>query len=386
MIARRTLAVVGAVILLAMTALAVRLVRGPIPLDLLRPRLARALAPPGSPFAIVLGPTVLEWSVARRRLEVVVRDVRLLTTSGEPMVTMQALSVRLGIRALMRGAIEPREIAIEHPTLHLWRHPDGTIALGSGSPALGRPAVSLPALTSELLAGTGPIGSLVRLVVRDATAIIVGEAGEVGRVRTRSLEVWRKPDALVARARATLVLDDLIVPLKSKARVGRAGGHVEVAIRDLDSAALFARLAQVDAATGTRLAAWISGTTLALTGTVRLVLDAALTPIAARVAVDAGSGALVLSALPAAVDVAGLRLVTTITADHVGVETLSVDLGGPVVTVAATLTDLPGPAADRRRRARHRAADRRPAPVLAPGRGGDGASMAPRKRHERPRP
>ena len=143
----------------------------------------------------------------------------------------------------------------------------------------------------------------------------MGEAGEVGRVRTRSLEVRRKPDALVARARATLVLDDLIVPLKSKARVGRAGGHVEVAIRDLDSAALFARLAQVDAATGTRLAAWISGTTLALTGTVRLVLDAALTPVAARVAVDAGSGALALSALPAAVDVAGLRLVSD---DHRG--------------------------------------------------------------------
>ena len=386
MIARRTLAVVGAVILLAMTALAVRLVRGPIPLDLLRPRLARALAPPGSPFAIVLGPTVLEWSVARRRLEVVVRDVRLLATSGEPMVTMQALSVRLGIRALVRGAIEPREIAIEHPTLHLWRHPDGTIALGSGSPALGGSAVSLPALTSELLAGTGPIGSLVRLVVRDATAIVVGEAGEVGRVRTRSLEVWRKPDALVARARATLVLDDLIVPLKSKARVGRAGGHVEVAIRDLDSAALFARLAQVDAATGTRLAAWISGTTLALTGTVRLVLDAALTPIAARVAVDAGSGALAPFGSPGC---RRRRWTSSGHDDHGGSRRRGDVVGRPRRSRRDGRGDADGSSgsgADRRRRARHRAADRRPAPVLAPGRGGDGASMAPRKRHERPGP
>lgn len=169
--------IAGIVIGLAILAgLAVwRLSSGPVSLSFLNEHVVEALSPDEGSFSIAIDDTVLVWAGGDRAFDVRATGVRALNESGEAIVTVPEISVRISLQALLNGTLAPEALDIFGARLMVTRDDGGRFSLGlpGRTPDAAAAAARAPVL-DELLAqltgtpgGDGPFGYLERVGIVD---------------------------------------------------------------------------------------------------------------------------------------------------------------------------------------------------------------------------
>ena len=72
---------------------------------------------------------MLEWQGLSRSIDLRARDIRFLDLDDDLAVALPEVSVKLSVRALLRGVVAPTVIEIREAFLYLVRQEDGTIHL-----------------------------------------------------------------------------------------------------------------------------------------------------------------------------------------------------------------------------------------------------------------
>jgi hypothetical protein len=319
-------------------ALAARLSQGPLVLPFAAAWMERQANAQGQPGRLSVGQVALAWEEAAldRPIDLRVADIRLADDDGRIVAALPEASVSISLSALLLGRVAPRAIDLRGLDLRLSRGADGSVALdGDSAPAGDGPGGG--ALVQRLLAElTGPDDGLFgqhqlrRVRLTDARATVAD--AQLGAT-------WRIPDLDITLRRAGAgIAADGGASLAVGAEALRLG--VAATWRPGEPAQLVARIARMQPA---RLAAAmpalaplaIADADLALD--LRLVLDAALRPVEATLAIEAGPGRLVPPGAPAGIPIVGARAQVTATPAQVlarGVQ-VTLDAGAaPAVLLA----------------------------------------------------
>ncbi len=266
-------------------ALAWRLSRGPIPLDVLTPHIAAALSRPGGPVTVRIGGTALAWDAAQGDVVLRLRDVVVAASGdGTHVGSVPALFVRLSVRGLLDRRIAPRRVTLIGPEVRLVRQLDGTVDLGLGeSTAPVGDDLTLHELAGGLFARPG--------IPADEQLEAVGvQQGAVELVDLASGRTWTMPrvdidirpdgDGVAGTLHGTLAITDGDVPVAVTMRYQRVPEQVTITadLRDVVPAHLDGA-----PAAAARLA-------LPLSGTATVTYDAGLRLTQAHATVTAGQG------------------------------------------------------------------------------------------------
>ena len=104
-----------------------RLHHAPINVDGLIPYVVHAFAVPESKADINIKSAQLIWRNASRPVDLVVKDFRVTDKNGLLISSVPELSVSLSFRALLRGIIAPKSLAVYRPALRLYIGKDGSV-------------------------------------------------------------------------------------------------------------------------------------------------------------------------------------------------------------------------------------------------------------------
>lgn len=104
-----------------------RLHRAPINVDGLIPYVIHAFAVPESKADINIKSAQLIWRNASRPVDLVVKGFRVTDENGLLISSVPELSVSISFRALLRGIIAPKSLAVYRPSLHLYIGKDGSV-------------------------------------------------------------------------------------------------------------------------------------------------------------------------------------------------------------------------------------------------------------------
>jgi hypothetical protein len=240
--------VVGAVVVLAVAAvavLAIRLAHGPIAIDRFRPEIEAALQPGDGSFRVVLGHAEVAWEGWSDGLRIRATQIRFERPDKTVLATVPTVSLRVAVGALMRGEVALKELRLHRPELRLVRTADGRIELGlkqaqkSAAPML--PSL-LRALARDRGTNTGPMGELETVSIVDGELIV--DDANLGREWTAMRvngALRRDADGITATIGFELAVDGRTVQLSSKAVHRRADGTIRVGVQFKDlSPKLFA--------------------------------------------------------------------------------------------------------------------------------------------------
>ncbi len=104
-----------------------RLHKAPVEVDGIIPYVIHAFAVPESEADIRIGSALLMWGEASHPVKLVVRDFRVADKNGALISAVPELSLSLSLKALLRGTIAPRTLAVYRPSLHLYIGKDGRV-------------------------------------------------------------------------------------------------------------------------------------------------------------------------------------------------------------------------------------------------------------------
>src|SRR5262245_23419568 len=110
-----------------------RLTRGPIDLAVLTPYVERALRPADGSLAVRVRTTHLVWDPGEHEVRLRLLDVQARGATDVLVAAVPVLTLRLSLRALLRGVIAPAEITFEGARLRVVVRPDGSLDLGLGT-------------------------------------------------------------------------------------------------------------------------------------------------------------------------------------------------------------------------------------------------------------
>lgn len=119
-------------VMLLTGAAAWRLSQGPVPLNFLTAHFERALNGHGAPFRVTLGRTILAWAGWERTLDIRVVDVRATAESGRLIAQVPEISVSVSVRALLQGIVAPTSLDLIGANLRLVRRATGEMAMTFG--------------------------------------------------------------------------------------------------------------------------------------------------------------------------------------------------------------------------------------------------------------
>ena len=354
-------------------ALAWRLSQGPLDLPWLATRLEAAANANAGPTRLTVGSAALTWEGFRlgadRPLGLRLDNVSVGDQTGRQRLDIPRAEVSLSLRALLRGAIQPRAVEMDGPRLTLLRAPDGALSLDLGSlteasdngpAASGEPTpddqtpddqtpgyqtgdsqTPIRSLLAELAQpATGDrdhnrntLSSQLRLLrIRDAQVVVVDRRlGVTWRAPKADIDFARKPQGGVdGSADLSLALGDQQARLTVAATL--AAGATETHLRARLTAVSPAGLARA----APRLAA-LEAVNAPVSGEADLDLDADLKVLAARLTARAGAGEVRIgrSSVPivaAALAVSGTRDAVTL---QILEATLHGHAGGPQTRIQA---------------------------------------------------
>jgi hypothetical protein len=165
---------VAAVLILAFAFLAWRLMQGPIELDRLAPYIEAGFERSGMGLRVAMSGVRLGIEPRTRQLGLWVEDAHLSLPGGEPLASFPAMEISFSLGELFRGWIEPTQLTVERPVVHLMRDESGAFSAQIGAPDQGSPGLS--AATIQQLAGPpqkdAPLGLLHRVRIRGATVVV----------------------------------------------------------------------------------------------------------------------------------------------------------------------------------------------------------------------
>ena len=230
--------VVGAVIVLAVAAvavLAIRLSHGPIAIDRFRPEIERALQPGDGSFRVVLGHAEIAWEGWSDGLRIRATQLRFERPDRTVLATVPSVSLRVGVGALMRGEVALKELKLLRPELRLVRTADGRIELGLKQTQKSA-APMLPSLLRVLARDrgdsvAGPMGELEAVSIEDGELTV--DDATLGREWTAMRvngSLRRDAEGITAQIGFELAVDGRTVRLSSKAVHRRADGTIRVGV------------------------------------------------------------------------------------------------------------------------------------------------------------
>lgn len=321
-------------------AAAWRLSRGPVVLDRVTPYLASALSSGPNGVLVTVDHTVLSWSDGRFHL--FAQGVHLNQPTTGARLTFRGMEIVLSPWALLQGRMAPSRVVLDRPVLRLVRAADGSFHLAVGEQTAESDTAEFwgARLTRDVaapLGSGGPLQYLTNFAMSNATLI----------VDDKSLGVtWRADRVNVVMERNAAGVDgtmQLAVGIAGKqallsGRIAyRTSGELSVKI-DFDGVnpALFAPAAPALQPLGAM--------DLPVSGEIALGFDT--NTIAIDVAfcdVRFGAGTLREADLPdgtAAISGGALQASYNPTAGRVDIENLSLDLGGPKVSVQGEVDNL----------------------------------------------
>ena len=129
------LALVVAGITVIAVLVGLRLASGPLQLDFLTPHIEQALSASDGSYKIRLDRTVLIWGGWERTLDLRARGVRMIGADGAERASVPELSLRLSLRAMMRGLLAPASLELIGPKFAITRTEKGDFRLGAGGDA-----------------------------------------------------------------------------------------------------------------------------------------------------------------------------------------------------------------------------------------------------------
>jgi Protein of unknown function/AsmA-like C-terminal region len=150
-----------------------RLMQGPIALDWLAPYVEAAFDSSGIALKVKISGVRFGLDRNTQQLDLWAEDVHVSLPNGEPVASFPEMATSFALGALLRGRLEPTQVVVERPVLHLVRDAGGTITARIGS---GDQAPDLGPQTLEQLAGPreadAPLGLLRELRIRGATVSV----------------------------------------------------------------------------------------------------------------------------------------------------------------------------------------------------------------------
>lgn len=154
------LEVVGALVagLLIITGFGVwRFSQGPISLEFLTPYIEGALSAPDGSVKVKLDRTVLAWAGWNRTLDLRAEGVHATDAAGQALATFPEISVRLSVRALLRGVVAPTSLEVIGARLRLRRDASGKfdVQLSDEQGAAAQTDI-LPVIVQDLLQPRDP--------------------------------------------------------------------------------------------------------------------------------------------------------------------------------------------------------------------------------------
>jgi Protein of unknown function/AsmA-like C-terminal region len=326
---------------LALAFFAVRVVNGPLPLNILVPVIEHALSASDGSFRVRIAGTVLSLAENHDSLEITTHGAVIQNRDGVVLAAVPELSLNLSLEAMLRGIIAPTRIIVTEPALHFQRDVDGKFQLGVGEGGTN------PELTDEIiheaLARPDPdrvSGYLKEVSIRGASLTV--EDHMIGAA-------WRAPRAALTLFRSDQgIFGDLALAVDFEDKTAELHGEFRYILDEQRMTVAFS-LADWEMAKLQRIApvlAPLSSLHTPIGGTVEFSLDTARFEVeGARADLDAGAGALVDPALPGgSVAIAGGRLKVSYdtAASRVTLHELTLDLGGigvdgPGVKVTGTV-------------------------------------------------
>lgn len=178
----------------ALTVLAWRLERGPIPLPWLDRRLEQAFGDLAPGLRATVGHTELAW--IGWTLDVRVSDLRLLRPDGSLVASLPLLSVRPSLSALLVGRFAVSQVGLAGVKLAVVRTPDGSLAL-PGITTEGAAGGDLAALLTGSATGGSRASYLRRVFLRGAAVSLDDErSGSRWELEEVDMEIRRRGERL----------------------------------------------------------------------------------------------------------------------------------------------------------------------------------------------
>ncbi|MGH6977315.1 MAG: hypothetical protein ACREED_09835, partial [Stellaceae bacterium] len=337
--------VIGIVVLVVLAvagagAAAWRLSRGPVVLDRVAPYLASALSSGPNGVLVTIDHTVLSWSDGR--LHLFAQGVHLSQPTTGARLTFRGMEIVLSPWALLQGRLAPSRVVLDRPALRLVRAADGSFRLAVGEDAAESDTAAFwgARLTRDVaapLGSGGPLQYLATFAMSNATLIVDDKSlGVTWRADRVDVVMERNAAGVDGTMRLAVGIAGKQAPLSGHIAY-RTSGELSVKI-DFDGLdpALFAPAAPALQPLGA-LDLPVSGEIALGFDTNTLAIDVAFCDV------RFGAGTLREAALPdgtAAISGGVLQASYNPTAGRVDIENLSLDLGGPKVSVQGEVDNL----------------------------------------------
>lgn len=329
-------------LLIVLSVLVWRLSSGPIALDFLTPYIEEALTAKDGGLSVRLDTTVLAMGKGSRMVEIRALDVQAYAGNGEqPIATVPEVALTLNGRALLNGVLAPNSVRLYRPRLHLIRDEQGRFQWSVGEPTQGSDDVVrrlIDALVGEPDPNQ-PGRHLQRAAIIDADLVVEDlKLGTTWHAPDTDIELRRLPMGLSASARMVLDLNGEQGALNATATYAKAD--------DIIQAELW--LAGIRPATFAHLGGPLTelkALDLPMAGLIRAKTTAAGAVAEVEFDLAGGSGTV---DLPAPVNVrrkvesVALRGGAFDGLKRARLDELTLDFGGPRVTLAATIDGLGG--------------------------------------------
>ena len=341
-------------LLIALPLFVWRLSSGPIALDFLTPYIEEALTAKDGGVSVRLDTTVLALGPDSRMVEIRAVNVRAYVSGSEqPIATVPEVALTLNGRALLNGVLAPNSVRLYNPSLRLVRDLEGHFQWDVGreaapvAPEQQAPGQSddvvrrlIDALVGEPDAAQ-PGRHLQRAAVVNADILVEDRRlGVTWHAPNSDLELRRVPQGLAVSARMLLDVGNEQGALNGTLTYAKASETVEAelwlaGIRPSAFATLGGKLTELKALD------------LPLAGVVRARGNVNGTLDAVDFDVAGGSGTLDLPApvgIKRNVDSVSLRGMASGGLSRARLDELFIDLGGPRLSVAATVEAVGGAA------------------------------------------
>ena len=337
---------------LAMGLLVVRLLRGPISLDFLTPRIVAALEPEDGSYDVGIGATELVWAGRARGIDLTVKEVAFTERGGAPIASLPEIAIHVSLPALLEGTFAAAGVDVISPEIRLVRETDGRVGLGLGR---STSATGGSSILDSFSGGEDANGSespasawLRRVVVRDGRLVLTDrESGFDTNAVDLQVDVDRDDGSLTVDLSGDLALGERRFPIRVHADRPEPSAAVQLAISApaLDPSTLVEATMPLVEEAGPRassVADAVARLRMPLDVDVHLAAGGA-TPSTVRIRARGESGTLAMSPyLPQPVAMQELELEASLdlsvnssgeaSAERVAVD-LTIDLGGPALKV-----------------------------------------------------
>ncbi|HTZ77274.1 MAG TPA: AsmA-like C-terminal domain-containing protein [Stellaceae bacterium] len=321
---------------IALVAVGWRLERGPISLDFLTPWMQQALSAPEQGITVVVEHTELSLDTSQHTLDLLADGVHLRRNNGSAEVVLPRVALSLSLRAALGGLLAPTRIVLISPQLRLQRAVDGTIHLDLGGGSGGEDIAS--GLLEDFEARPNrrsALGYLQSIAIRNANFTLDDRAlGIIWQAKRADAALFRGDQGISGDAQVTIVAGDQEASVHAEFRYIAAE-------RRLAGSLDFSDVEPARFAAAAPALAPLAAAKIPVSGRSRFSLDIQSMHIdGARADITIGAGTIDNAGLAGGtLPVSGgtLKVDYDPAAARLMVEELTLDLGGPEVTLSARI-------------------------------------------------